>query len=61
MKKLKVKTDGTPANTQVLIEEDDEEIANIERVEIYINKAGQQDTMVVIHVKNPTIEALIPK
>lgn len=62
MKKLKVKTDGTPANTQVLIEEDEEEIADIERVEIYVNKSGgQQETMVVLHIKNPTIEGLLPK
>lgn len=61
MKKLKVKTDGTPVNTQVLIEEDEQEIADVERVEIYVNKQGaQQDTIVVVHIKNPTIES-IPK
>lgn len=62
MKKLKVKTDGTPVNTQVIIEEDEEEVADIERVEIYVNKAGgQQVTMLVLHIKNPTIETITKK
>lgn len=59
MKKLKIKTDGTPGNTQVLIEEDDEEIENVERIELYINKVGaKQDTLMVVHIKNPTIETI---
>ena len=62
MKKLKVKTDGTPDNTQVVIEQDGEEIENVERVEIYVNKAGgSQHTIMVVHIKDPTVEAVVPK
>lgn len=62
MKKLKIQIGDTPGDARVVIEENEEEIADVERVEIYVNKAGaQQETMVVLHVKNPTIEALISK